>query len=114
MPFADREVLCISCGATFVFSAGEQAFFELKRFTHEPKRCKECKAKRGNGTGRRRVDTHVVCSACGSNTTVPFKPTKNKPVLCATCFRARSKISDIQVAINILDAAAHVSSDFRR
>jgi hypothetical protein len=28
-------------------------------------------------TSRRRTETHVTCSGCGSNTTVPFKPTQD-------------------------------------
>ncbi|MBU2522930.1 MAG: hypothetical protein KKE23_01415 [Nanoarchaeota archaeon] len=30
---------------------------------------------------------NVVCTKCGSNCQVPFKPTGNKPVLCSDCFR---------------------------
>jgi len=29
----------------------------------------------------------VVCAECGCDTTVPFKPTGSKPVLCRDCFR---------------------------
>jgi CxxC-x17-CxxC domain-containing protein len=28
----------------------------------------------------------VKCSDCGKATTVPFEPTKGKPVYCRTCF----------------------------
>ena len=49
--FADRDVLCVSCCATFVFSAGEQQFFEEKRFTNVPKHCKQCKAKKEAAKG---------------------------------------------------------------
>ena len=52
MPFADRDVLCVSCGLEFVFSAGEQEFFHEKGFINEPKHCKQCKAKRA---GRQRA-----------------------------------------------------------
>jgi CxxC-x17-CxxC domain-containing protein len=31
----------------------------------------------------------VVCSSCGQKTTVPFKPTLDRPVYCRTCFQAR-------------------------
>lgn len=43
-------------------------------------------------SGRRRIETHVNCSQCGSDTTVPFKPTQGRPVLCATCFSHRAKV----------------------
>ena len=86
MSFVDREVLCVDCGVMFVFSAGEQEFFRDKGFTHEPKRCKLCKAKRAGGKAGHRIETQVTCSECGNNTTVPFKPTQGRPVLCASCF----------------------------
>ena len=73
MPFADRDVLCADCGVTFVFSAGEQEFFQGKGFSHVPKRCKQCKAKREGGNGRRRIETHVNCSECGSGTDCPIQ-----------------------------------------
>lgn len=98
MPFADRDVLCVGCGVMFVFSAGEQEFFHEKGFTNEPKHCKQCKAEREGNKGQRRIETHVICSGCGSNTTVPFKPTQGKPVLCRTCFGNRPKASNIAAA----------------
>ena len=94
----DRDVLCVDCGLTFVFSAGEQIFFKDKGFTNEPKRCKQCKAKRQGGGGRQRIETHVNCSECGIVTTVPFKPTQGRPVLCSTCFGSRPKAPDVAVA----------------
>jgi CxxC-x17-CxxC domain-containing protein len=34
----------------------------------------------------------VKCTDCGKSTTVPFNPTKGKPVYCKTCFmKHRSK-----------------------
>jgi CxxC-x17-CxxC domain-containing protein len=30
-----------------------------------------------------------VCSQCGKETTVPFRPTQGRPVLCRECFRER-------------------------
>src|ERR1700722_10454315 len=98
MSFANRDVLCVSCGAMFVFSAGKQQFFQEKGFTNEPKHCKQCKAKKQGDRGRFRVETHVTCSECGSNTTVPFKPTQKKPVLCGTCFANRPKAPNIVAA----------------
>jgi CxxC-x17-CxxC domain-containing protein len=29
----------------------------------------------------------AVCHACGVDTTVPFKPTQGRPVLCRGCFQ---------------------------
>jgi CxxC-x17-CxxC domain-containing protein len=98
MEFQDKVLTCIDCGASFVFTAGEQLFFHDKQFKNEPKRCKACKSKRvavlnapqthHNNHGRQysRVETRATCSQCGKETTVPFRPTQGRPVLCRECF----------------------------
>jgi CxxC-x17-CxxC domain-containing protein len=87
MEFTDRVLKCIDCGEEFVFTAGEQLFFHDKQFKNDPKRCKQCKAKRANGGPRVRTETRTKCSACGEDTTVPFRPTQGRPVLCRSCFQ---------------------------
>jgi CxxC-x17-CxxC domain-containing protein len=97
MEFQDRTLKCVDCGADFVFTAGEQLFFHDKQFRNEPKRCKPCKAKRvsvlGNAPAARpvrvRIETQAVCSQCGKETTVPFRPTQGRPILCRECFREK-------------------------
>ena len=98
MEFQDKVLKCIDCGADFVFTAGEQLFFHDKQFKNEPKRCKVCKAKRVSvlgaapvraGGGFAKVETRTVCSQCGKETTVPFKPTQGRPVFCRECFQQR-------------------------
>ena len=45
---------------------------------------------RGGGFGRDRgpVEMHdVICSKCGQECQVPFKPTGDKPVFCSDCFK---------------------------
>lgn len=42
-----------------------------------------------DGGRRERRDFHVVCADCGRATTVPFKPTQGKPVLCRDCFKGK-------------------------
>jgi CxxC-x17-CxxC domain-containing protein len=96
MEYRDRDLKCIDCGSAFVFTAGEQLFFADKGFKNEPKRCKPCKAKRSqmlSGQGRQRVETTTMCSQCGKETTVPFKPTQGRPVYCRECFQARRTTS---------------------
>jgi CxxC-x17-CxxC domain-containing protein len=34
-----------------------------------------------------RPETRINCSQCGEATTVPFKPTQGRPVLCRSCFK---------------------------
>ena len=89
MNFVDRELACVECGTTFVFSSDEQAIFSERGFKNDPKRCKQCsKASRAR---RRMIETQVKCSECGKDTTVPFTPMQKRPVLCRTCFQKRTK-----------------------
>ena len=79
----------------------EQLFFFDKQFKNDPKRCKPCKSKRsavalrpGSGpaaAGLSRTETRTECSECGIETTVPFKPTQGRPVLCRQCFQTRQR-----------------------
>jgi len=91
MEFTDRILKCNDCGAEFVFTAGEQLFFHDKQFKNDTKHCKLCKAKRGSGGARVRPETRTACSECGAETTVPFKPTQGRPVLCRSCFQKQPK-----------------------
>ena len=84
MDFINKDLKCVDCGETFIFSAGEQTFFKDRGFTNDPKHCKKCTAQREGG--RRRNETRVKCSECGIDTIIPFKPTQNRPVLCSSCF----------------------------
>jgi CxxC-x17-CxxC domain-containing protein len=92
MDFQDKVLKCIDCGQDFVFTTGEQLFFHDKQFKNEPKHCKNCKEKRSRARGvvppttSPRVETRAVCANCGKETTVPFKPTQGRPVLCRECF----------------------------
>jgi CxxC-x17-CxxC domain-containing protein len=87
MDYSDRVLTCVDCGAEFVFTAGEQLFFHDKEFKNDPKRCKQCKAKRASGGSKVRPETRTRCAQCGEETTVPFKPTQGRPVLCRVCFK---------------------------
>ncbi len=94
--FVDRILKCTECGADFVFTAGEQHFFYDKNFKNEPKRCKACKSKRTHGgshPGSHKVETVAICSQCGKQTTVPFKPTQGRPVFCRECFLQRRGVA---------------------
>ena len=55
MPFTDRTLTCVDCGAEFVFTADDQEFHASRGFTNEPKRCPDCrrarKAARGDTGG---------------------------------------------------------------
>ncbi len=108
MEFVDRLLTCSDCGGEFIFTAGEQLFFFDKQFKNDPKRCKPCKSRRSGAAtrpgagpaaaGLSRTETRTSCSACGVETTVPFKPTQGRPVLCRQCFQARPVTSPALVA----------------
>ena len=100
--FVDRILKCADCSGDFIFTAGEQLFFYDKQFKNDPKRCKPCKSRRsglaaaaaGNGlaaAGLARTETRTECSDCGVQTTVPFKPTQGRPVLCRQCFQLKGR-----------------------
>ena len=40
--YIDKSLTCIECREGFLFTAGEQAYFESKRLS-QPKRCPECR-----------------------------------------------------------------------
>jgi CxxC-x17-CxxC domain-containing protein len=88
--FVDKTLTCADCGATFLFSAGEQEFFATKGFQNEPKRCPDCRRIRRSrmnalSSGPRQMYP-VICAQCGVETEVPFQPTGIKPVYCRACF----------------------------
>src|SRR6185295_10005315 len=97
MSFSDRTLTCRDCGQQFVFTAGEQEFYQSRGLTNEPGRCPDCRAARkasqgggggyaystggdggagggyGGGRGRREMFT-ATCSQCGGEAKVPFEP----------------------------------------
>jgi CxxC-x17-CxxC domain-containing protein len=106
MEFQDKSLVCADCGQDFLFTAGEQEFYERKGFREIPKRCKPCRDARkqrrpdggangnsGNGT-RGEVDGNrsprelhdATCASCGVQTRVPFRPSPGRPVYCRDCY----------------------------
>jgi CxxC-x17-CxxC domain-containing protein len=121
MEFTDRILKCSDCGNDFVFTAGEQLFFNDKQFKNDPKRCKLCKAKRAglgrtaNATGSvtlplSRTETRTKCSACGVETTVPFKPTQGRPVLCRSCFQLKRVPTGVAAVAQMDSPATQVAA----
>lgn len=43
---ADRTIVCKDCGAEFVFTESEQAFYKEKGFDNDPVRCAACRKQR--------------------------------------------------------------------
>lgn len=96
MAFADKTLTCKDCGSQFVFTAGEQQFYQEHGLLHEPARCPSCRAARrqnrgvaGNpleGDPGSRRTFPAVCAQCGKETLVPFQPRQGRPVYCSECF----------------------------
>lgn len=43
---ADKKLKCKDCGAEFLFTESEQAFYKEKGFDNEPQRCADCRKAR--------------------------------------------------------------------
>ena len=112
MDFQDRAIQCLDCKNEFIFTAGEQEFYERKGFREVPKRCKPCRDARktrrdgggysngngnGNGNGGYETDGNrgprpprqmfdAVCASCGAAAKVPFQPQSGRPVYCRECY----------------------------
>ena len=89
MSFTDKALTCRDCGIEFMFTAGEQEFYQVKGLMNEPGRCPECRTLRREGRAVTRSRTmHVVkCAICGTDAQVPFLPTQGRPVYCQDCFQ---------------------------
>ena len=102
--YVDEMLSCVDCGRQFVFSSGEQRFYEQKGFQNKPNRCPDCRSARkamrsqngggmGGGGGERparpREMFQATCSNCGQVAEVPFNPRGDKPVYCRDCFQSR-------------------------
>lgn len=113
----DRNIVCVDCGAAFVFTEREQEWYREKGLSHEPRRCKTCRGQRKSGGGgppradappppregggsggshprrpsRDREMFTAACATCGKPTEVPFRPDTSRPVYCRDCYVARGK-----------------------
>ena len=86
----DKEIVCRECGAAFVWTAGEQEFFEKKGLTNIPSRCPICRKKRDvKHSFANEYD--IVCKTCGKKAKSPFKPENPEDVICHECFMKASE-----------------------
>ena len=87
--YQDITLRCKDCGNDFVFTAGEQEFYAEKGFPNQPQRCRECRIARKNAVKSEKEYFTAVCSQCGGEAKLPFRPTTDRPVFCSACFEAR-------------------------
>lgn len=94
MSFADKTLTCRNCGQEFIWTAGEQEFYQSRGLMNPPGRCPTCRAERraqrDSGYGAPRQMFTATCSNCGKEARVPFQPRGDKPVYCSECFEERS------------------------
>lgn len=90
MALADRTLTCRDCNGPFVWTAGEQEFYQRRGLVNEPARCPQCRAQRRRARGEQDPATRqlypAVCAQCGAETQVPFQPRLGRPVYCSDCF----------------------------
>lgn len=91
MAFIDKTLVCKDCNKQFVFTAGEQEFYQQKGLQNEPRRCPECRTTRRRSSSRMEAGNPrqmypAVCASCGASTQVPFEPKQERPVYCSDCF----------------------------
>lgn len=100
----DKTLVCRECGVSFVFTQGEQEFYQSRGLSNPPSRCPKCRAARRaqqqggiapnpTAAGPRpmmeaRQMYPATCARCGQQTQVPFQPRGDRPVYCSTCFHA--------------------------
>lgn len=104
----DKTLVCRECGASFVFTQGEQDFYQSRGLANPPSRCPKCRAARraqqasaGTGTAAapasRPPDSRpmypATCARCGQPTQVPFQPRGDRPVYCSSCFHVERTAS---------------------
>ena len=82
MTYADRTLNCVDCGSEFIHSADDQRYYAEKGFASDL----------GGPRGyERSTPTReyfaVLCSECGNQAQVPFRPRMDRPVYCSDCFR---------------------------
>jgi CxxC-x17-CxxC domain-containing protein len=83
----DQTLVCKDCGKEFIWTAGEQEFYQQKGFTNPPSRCPEDRKKKKDQMRSTRQMFTTTCANCGKEAQVPFQPTGSRPVYCQDCFR---------------------------
>ncbi|HYT20123.1 MAG TPA: CxxC-x17-CxxC domain-containing protein [Candidatus Polarisedimenticolia bacterium] len=87
---SDLILNCVACKQDFIFDHEQQTFFARRGYTNKPKRCPPCRLRAYPDRQTNGVTFRVVCSSCGTGTTVPFAPVARRPVYCKPCFQQRN------------------------
>jgi CxxC-x17-CxxC domain-containing protein len=96
---SDRTLTCRDCGQPFVFTAGEQAFYQERGFS-DPQRCPTCRARRkaeraasgydsgGFGTSNYGGGSTYSDRGYGGGGGFSSSPRQMYPAVCSNCGRA--------------------------
>ncbi len=87
--YTDKILICKDCGAEFLFTAGEQEFYEQRGFSNEPVRCRKCRSAKRRPRREPKLIYEIVCSECGKTDDIDFEPRRDRPVYCRECFAKR-------------------------
>ena len=107
MTYVDRTLTCVDCGVEFIHSAADQEYYAAEGLRQRPEALHELPRQPARRPRRRlRRPRHrrparlrarrrppareyfaVLCSSCGNQAQVPFKPRMDRPVYCSDCFR---------------------------
>ncbi len=107
MALQDRTIVCRDCGSDFIFSVGEQEFYQSKGLENDPVRCQDCRSVRKASSRTAEAETGYVrysgaasfggrtprqmhpaaCAMCSDMIEVPFMPRGDRPVFCTTVKR---------------------------
>ncbi|TSC93190.1 MAG: hypothetical protein CEN89_200 [Candidatus Berkelbacteria bacterium Licking1014_7] len=89
MEYKDKKISCRDCAKDFVWSIGEQKFFDKKGLKNPPSRCPECRKSFRDKMEKGELEAQIKCSQCESVDKVPFAPRDPASVLCAECFEKK-------------------------
>lgn len=92
MNYLDKTLICKNCQAEFIWTSGEQKFFEEKGLQNIPLRCTDCRKlhKKGKKPGGRAVE--VKCEICGKTGQIGFPVLPEEKIYCQECFsKAKEK-----------------------
>lgn len=89
--FVDKKIVCRDCQKEFVFSRGEQEFFDKKGLQNIPTRCADCRKQFREKKEKGELEAQIKCTVCESMDKVPFAPRHQDGVFCEDCFRTKFK-----------------------
>ena len=83
--FTDKTLTCRECGAPFVFTSGEQEFYQSRGLTNEPGRCPECRRARKSRMSSGGYESGGYSSGGYSSGGYDREPRQMYSAVCAQC-----------------------------